>query len=1071
MAQNRVTIPIDIQLSQYRAQIVNLEKAFSNIKVGDNIRRSFNATIKTLEREIGQLQRRVSSGVHSQYDLNSTEDTLAAIVQNFASLQRLTNEISFNSLMLPDDAIQRFKKLDQAVDKAKNNLKSLHQIKFNELRGAKGFAETVGQLTGMSRDAIGRSSEKQLMYQLRQIEKDTQRQIDTVQQSRAKLQAVRRTTGIITPDVAGATARHTTAQEEQTNAQTRRDAISAELQQLREAYEEKQKIYEALVSPTATYRNNGTLSKKENQQLASMLETQSQLVEQSITTAQRLNAVKNNWEAIAQAVKNTTAAVQQNNSVMAQTPSQTNDGTANAILNVLAANGSMQKPNMFFAGRSLNTLIRGSNEVSQFVGHQKSNSTLGSIQTSNSEIYNAIINSEISKIKGFTNQTTFDEINKAMREASTVINAVIAEWRKDGITLSEAVATVRKNLEPASTQPTKNSEIAIAESSAELSAVENPMRLIADKVKSQTKQLSTIDPIQALKDELIKSLTADLNLQTTKKGILTADSRKTINDALSTYSVNLGTLTNTKPQTYIDSITKLINDGQGIFGEIFNNPQFIGKIFGLNETAIDKIVQQASQVYETAASQVSKQETTKNTIETQADSREQQITQAKKEADDAKKALDQRQSILNEQLTAQQAKIKATQEAASVAEHELEQHQEVADALSDYNGKVAQAGDSTEKLSKAQQAMTQITNVVTAKDEEVAKAEVKRTQQERNQQRNQYVRNIVGGIRTTVGQANIGVGSANNINNKNVDIARGAYEISEQQRNASNAVRMYTDRLVGSYAIFNKVTQAIRSAWQEIKTLDKAITGIAVVTNKTSAELWNSIGAYTAIAKEYGVTTEGVYQVSQLYYQMGLSENQVTSLTTETLKMAKIAGLDYATATDYMASALNGFKMEASEANTIVDTYSALAATAATTTKELAKAMSKTASIAEASGMSVQSTSAMLTMMIETTRESPENLGTALKSMIARFQKINKDPVSLVDVDGETTSFNEVDSALRTVGISLTDTTGQMRNLDDVIFELAAKWDTLDRNTQKWIANAAAGSRRICCPLHLRALY
>jgi hypothetical protein len=33
-------------------------------------------------------------------------------------------------------------------------------------------------------------------------------------------------------------------------------------------------------------------------------------------------------------------------------------------------------------------------------------------------------------------------------------------------------------------------------------------------------------------------------------------------------------------------------------------------------------------------------------------------------------------------------------------------------------------------------------------------------------------------------------------------------------------------------------------------------------------------------------------------------------LTTETLKMAKIAGLDYSTATDYMTVALRGFHLE-----------------------------------------------------------------------------------------------------------------------------------------------------------------
>ncbi len=56
--------------------------------------------------------------------------------------------------------------------------------------------------------------------------------------------------------------------------------------------------------------------------------------------------------------------------------------------------------------------------------------------------------------------------------------------------------------------------------------------------------------------------------------------------------------------------------------------------------------------------------------------------------------------------------------------------------------------------------------------------------------------------------------------------------------------------------------------------------------------------------------------------------------------------------------------MEMSDAQTVTDVYSALAATTASDTEELAIAMSKTASSAEAVGSSFESTSAMLATMI-----------------------------------------------------------------------------------------------------------
>ena len=51
-----------------------------------------------------------------------------------------------------------------------------------------------------------------------------------------------------------------------------------------------------------------------------------------------------------------------------------------------------------------------------------------------------------------------------------------------------------------------------------------------------------------------------------------------------------------------------------------------------------------------------------------------------------------------------------------------------------------------------------------------------------------------------------------------------------------------------------------------------------------------------------------------LFYQQGLNTDEAFALGTETMKMARIAGLDYATATDYMTVAIRGFKMEMSDA-------------------------------------------------------------------------------------------------------------------------------------------------------------
>jgi len=53
----------------------------------------------------------------------------------------------------------------------------------------------------------------------------------------------------------------------------------------------------------------------------------------------------------------------------------------------------------------------------------------------------------------------------------------------------------------------------------------------------------------------------------------------------------------------------------------------------------------------------------------------------------------------------------------------------------------------------------------------------------------------------------------------------------------------------------------------------------------------------------------------------------------------------------------------------------------------------------------------MMAVMIEATRESPENIGSAMKSIISRFGEL-KTNLTGIDSEGEEYSLNKVDTAL-----------------------------------------------------------
>mgnify|MGYP002523431954 CR=1 FL=1 len=114
---------------------------------------------------------------------------------------------------------------------------------------------------------------------------------------------------------------------------------------------------------------------------------------------------------------------------------------------------------------------------------------------------------------------------------------------------------------------------------------------------------------------------------------------------------------------------------------------------------------------------------------------------------------------------------------------------------------------------------------------------------------------------------------------------------------------------------------------------------------------------------------------------------------------------------------------------------------------EISTAMTKVASLAHNANMDFETTSAFLAQIIETTRESAETAGTALKTVVARFSEVKKlvdtDQLKGTDEEGEVVDVNKVSEALRTAGIDLNKYFLGEVGLDDIFMELSSKWDSL----------------------------
>ena len=297
-----------------------------------------------------------------------------------------------------------------------------------------------------------------------------------------------------------------------------------------------------------------------------------------------------------------------------------------------------------------------------------------------------------------------------------------------------------------------------------------------------------------------------------------------------------------------------------------------------------------------------------------------------------------------------------------------------------------------------------------------------------------------------------------------------ALEASTATNKYSNNVKKATDttnkyNTILGKAVYNVlsygsalafVRTASRQFTHTIVEMDKALTGMTVVTSLSREQAWALTGQMQSLAKETGMTTTEVANMTTMYLQQGKTLADSLELTEAAAKAARIAGISGTESINLLTNAMNGFQLSANQAMNVSDKFASLAAAAATDYEELATALSKVAAQANLAGMSMDFTLGLLTKGIEVTREAPETIGTALKTVISRMRELTDYGETLEDgID-----VNRVDTALKNIGVSLLDTNREFRNLEDVLTEVGMKWDTLNTNQQANVAVALAGTRQ-----------
>lgn len=315
------------------------------------------------------------------------------------------------------------------------------------------------------------------------------------------------------------------------------------------------------------------------------------------------------------------------------------------------------------------------------------------------------------------------------------------------------------------------------------------------------------------------------------------------------------------------------------------------------------------------------------------------------------------------------------------------------------------------------------------------------------------------GITIPMGQENIPNLSAcqQMLNNINAAGARGQSVFQRFGGSLREAFSTFTMADMLQDGIY-KIIDAGKQGLETVKEFNDLKTDLAMATGEGKAYVNDLMKSYNDLGQELGAITSDVASSADSWLRQGRTMAETNQLIQDSMVLSKNAQMDSEQASKVLTATLNGFQMSADQAGHINDVLTSIDLQSASDAGGIGEALSRTASMANNAGVSLEKTAAMIATIKDVTQQSDETIGTSVKSILSRMNNIKVGKF----VDDETgESLNDVEKVLGKVGISMRDVNGQFQDSEITIDSIAEKWGTFDKNTQKAISTAVAGTRQI----------
>lgn len=184
----------------------------------------------------------------------------------------------------------------------------------------------------------------------------------------------------------------------------------------------------------------------------------------------------------------------------------------------------------------------------------------------------------------------------------------------------------------------------------------------------------------------------------------------------------------------------------------------------------------------------------------------------------------------------------------------------------------------------------------------------------------------------------------------------------------------------------NLVRNALESLNETLVNTEKATIEITRILNENISDQEVASKLYD-LAEKYGQTFENISEIATNFARAGYEWTDVMKLAEGAVLALNVAELDATQASDGLIAILKQFKLPVEEIYGVVDMLNKQADNAPVSTEKLLLALQKAGSYADQANLSLKETVAIITALSGATNASGQQLGTAVKSLLAYTTK------------------------------------------------------------------------------------